>query len=191
MKLYLASASPRRRELLLQIGINCPQYVCDIDEAPLLNESPQDYVQRLAISKAKVAVEAIEESPVCVIGSDTSVISNQKILGKPEDKSDASRMLKQLSSQTHQVLSAVAVAVFDRELKLYVDTSISQVTFGELNYLDIEEYIQTGEPFGKAGGYAIQGVAAKFIKNISGSYSGVMGLPLYETSILLKKAGVL
>ena len=191
--LYLASQSPRRLELLQQIGIPCSVMVADIDETVQNMELPEDYVVRLAIEKAKAGWNRVSSQNQAVLGSDTAVVINGKILGKPNDASDAKRMLYLLSGQTHQVMTAVALATRSGDSAVpevnYV-LNINDVSFKVLSDKEISDYVATGEGLDKAGAYAIQGFAAAFICHLSGSYSGVMGLPLYETVELLEKAGI-
>ncbi len=186
MKIYLASASPRRRQLLEQIGIECEQIHADIDETPLENESAADYVQRLAFEKTQAIVFKLKNPCLPVLGADTAVICEEQILGKPQDVSHAFEMLKHLSNKTHQVMTAITLYSPIKNIS-FNTLQISEVTFDLLSDQQINAYIATNEPFDKAGGYGIQGFAATFIKEIKGSYSGVMGLPLFETSELLKK----
>ena len=190
---YLASGSPRRRELLTQIGVPFELLSATVDESLVAGEAPADYVRRLALAKAaagwkssrSAAVRAPAATPV--LAADTTVILDARILTKPQDRADGLRMLAQLSGRTHEVLTAVALAHDGgTELRL----SRSEVTFRALLHEEIEAYWNTGEPHDKAGGYAVQGRAAVFIASLRGSYSGVMGLPLYETAELLALAGV-
>jgi len=177
--LVLASSSPRRRELLTQIGVQFEVIVRSVDESLLSGESPTDYVCRLARAKA-AAVAATESRPV--LGADTIVVVDDQVLGKPVDAKDAARMLSMLSGRRHQVMSAVCVMQGERqELRL----SVSTVGFRPLSEADIAAYWASGEPEGKAGAYAVQGLGALFINYLEGSYSGVVGLPLYETAALL------
>ena len=195
--IYLASKSPRRRELLKQIGIQFELLMMreqsprgDVDEAPLTNEAAHVYVERIALLKARIAMKAMRERRLptrLILTADTTVTIDGEVLGKPVDRDDAVRMLERLSDKSHQVLSAVAVAS-DREIKHVVTTSV--VTFARLSDDDIKRYVDSGEPMDKAGGYAVQGLAAKFISSLTGSYSGVMGLPLYDTTILLRQCGL-
>lgn len=188
--IYLASQSPRRGELLDQLGIRHRVLVPDVNEAVLPKETPEDYVRRLARIKAEVAAMRMRErrmKELPVLAADTSVILGRRILGKPASGDDAAAMLRALSGKTHRVLTAVAV-VFQG--KLAVALSDTAVRFRRLNAREIAAYVATGEPLDKAGAYAIQGRAAAFIKQIDGSYSGVMGLPLYETAQLLGKFGI-
>ena len=192
--LYLASQSPRRSELLTQIGISFAVLAVDVDETVKSNEMAEDYVLRLAREKAKMGwFSAKHQYEKVVLGSDTAVVINGKILGKPENREDAIRMLSLLSGNTHQVMSAVALAIKGEnstEPELRSVISVSDVTFKTLSSLEIEQYWQTGECSDKAGAYAIQGIAAAFVTHLSGSYSGVMGLPLYETVELLHQADI-
>lgn len=180
----LASASPRRRELLAQIGIRFVQVVADIDESVLAGESPAAYTVRVACDKA-LAVKQQSGTELPVLGADTAVILDDHILGKPANREEAAVMLGQLSGRTHQVYSAVAVAA--GEEGLHHRLNITAVTFAELQSSWIERYIDTGDPMDKAGAYGVQGRAAECIIRIEGSFSGVMGLPLYETSELLAR----
>jgi septum formation protein len=195
-RLYLASQSPRRLELLRQIGLeptvlplrSTPGRV-DVDETPLPDEAPSTYVLRLARAKvtAGVDVQRVRNLPAWpMLAADTTVTLDGHILGKPEDEHDAAAMLRRYSGREHTVLTAVAAAYQGR---LEVILSESVVTFKTLSEAEIAAYLSSREPFDKAGGYGIQGRAALFIKHLSGSYSGVMGLPLYETSELLKSVG--
>jgi len=195
--IILASASPRRRELLAQIGVRAFVQAVDIDESHRPGESVMSYVQRLAMEKAQRGYETIKnDNNLPILGSDTIVEINGSILGKPESDQQAKEMLQQLSAKMLQQLSAkkhtvhTSVAIVTREISLS-RTSSSEVLFDTIDEGDIERYIATGEPEGKAGSYAIQGIAAQFIRNINGSFSGVMGLPLYETAQLLRQCGVL
>lgn len=181
----LASASPRRRELLQQIQVSYALMPVDIDESILPGEEPEQYVQRLAQQKAAAGFALQPRRPA--LGSDTIVVIDKQILGKPADRQHAIEMLGKLSGRSHQVMTAVAVC---SEAKQSCVLNTSEVQFCELSAEQIEAYWQTGEPQGKAGGYGIQGQAAQFIVTISGSYSGIMGLPLYETAELLKQHGV-
>jgi septum formation protein len=188
-QIILASASPRRLELLEQIAVRVIVQAVDIDESQKPGEPVMDYVQRLAMEKAQRGFETIENlQKLPVLGADTVVVVNSVILGKPENRRHAKAMLEKLSGQKHTVHTSVAIVT---ENKMLVDTSSSQVSFKELDEQEIDYYLATGEADDKAGSYAIQGIAAQFIKNINGSFSGVMGLPLYETAQLLKQCGVL
>lgn len=188
VKILLASASPRRRELLSQIGVQHEVLLVDVDEAPRAGESAEILVQRLALEKAAAGfLHQNYVPPLPALGADTIVLLGDKIINKPVDKADGIAMLKSLSGETHQVFTAVALVDAQKSLCL---VNRSKVTFRKLTDADIENYWNTGEPLGKAGGYGIQGMAAQFISKIEGSYTGVMGLPLYETAELLKDFGV-
>ena len=180
MKIALASRSPRRRELLEQISIEYEVVDIDIDESWKENETPMDYVQRIAEEKARVG-KALLKNNCPVLAADTAVVLDGHILGKAESKDDAISMLTKLSGKSHEVLSAVTIIDKRQQTKV----SISKVTFKNLSQKEIETYANLDEPIGKAGGYAIQGKAAVFIERLEGSYSGVMGLPLFETQELL------
>jgi septum formation protein len=183
--LCLASASPRRRALLAQIGVAHVARAADIDEAPHLQEAPRDYVARLAAAKACAVRRTAGALPV--LGADTIVVVDGTLFGKPDDRAHGLAMLAQLSGRSHEVLSAVALADA-RGVALAV--SASAVRFRTLSAEECQTYWDSGEPYDKAGAYAIQGLAAAFIESLHGSYSGVMGLPLFETAALLRAAGV-
>lgn len=181
--IYLASRSPRRRELLQQIAVDFAVINPDIDETVQRDEAPLDYVKRIAVEKAEAGKALLlDADPKPVLAADTSVVLNNVIFGKPVNDADARRMLKQLSGQAHQVLTAVALAV-DGQTRCQVSTN--EVHFCDLSEADIDWYLQTGEGRDKAGSYAVQGLAALFIESIQGSYSGIMGLPIRETGQLL------
>jgi septum formation protein len=181
----LASVSPRRRELLSQIGVPHTVVGADIDETARSGELPRDYVLRMARQKALTVRERGERLPV--LAADTTVVLDDVIYGKPRDRADGIAMLGRLSARTHEVLTAVAVAdARGVDLRL----SVSTVRFRGLTPEECAAYWDTGEPRDKAGAYAVQGAAAVFIESLSGSYSGVMGLPLFETAELLRAAGV-
>lgn len=194
--IYLASQSPRRLELLRQIGLK-PLVLplrhtgprADVDESPLAGEKALDYVQRLARVKAEAGLLALagRQLPVRpILAADTTVTLDGDILGKPADPAEAASMLRRYSGRVHSVLTAVGVAYRDR---VEVAVSESEVRFNTLSESEIAAYVATGEPFDKAGGYGIQGRAAIFVAHLAGSYSGVMGLPIFETSELLKTVG--
>lgn len=186
--IYLASASPRRSALLTQIGVAHQVRPVDVDERAHPGEQPRDYVRRVALLKARTLRErlaATERS--LVLGSDTAVVLDGEILGKPSDEKDCARMLRLLSGRMHQVFTAVALC---RAEGCESKVSVNDVTFRALSSEEITAYWRSGEPADKAGGYAVQGVAAVFIERIAGSYSAIMGLPLYETAQLLAAAGV-
>jgi len=179
--LVLASASPRRAELLHQIGVSFLQRPADIDETPHQGEKPQDYALRMALEKASAIAK--HESGKVILASDTTVTIKDEILGKPEDKADFVRMMQLLSGQEHQVLTAVAVCRAEAKESC---VSLSKVQFAELSQAQINTYWETGEPADKAGGYGIQGKGGQFVRHIEGSYSGIVGLPLFETAKLLR-----
>ncbi|KAF1055921.1 MAG: Maf-like protein YhdE [Pseudomonas delhiensis] len=182
-QLYLASSSPRRRELLKQIGLPFATVPSSIDESPLADEAPHDYVARLALSKAQAGLEFLaQRADVSVLGADTSVILDGRILGKPLDRDDGLAMLASLSGREHLVLTAVAVVNRERSEVRVVS---SRVVFRHIEAEEAERYWNTGEPQDKAGGYAIQGLGAIFVSRVEGSYSAVVGLPLCETAELL------
>ena len=183
--LYLASASPRRRELLAQIGVPFRAVEADVDESPRSSESPEAYVRRLAEQKADVVWARTGDAPV--LGADTTVEVDGRILGKPVDEADGIAMLGLLSGRTHRVFTATALRSSAGMRSLL---SRSEVSFRAIDEAERRSYWRTGEPRGKAGGYAIQGYAAVFVSDLKGSYSGVVGLPLYETATLLIAAGV-
>jgi len=195
--IYLASKSPRRMELLRQIGVKFEELLVresggrrrDVIETPRKDEPALDYVKRIAHTKAVVGWHQMNRRklpPRPVLAADTEVVVDGAVLGKPADAVNAMAMLERLSGNTHGVLTAVAVR-WHAQIVLAVSTS--HVTFRALTQDDIERYVATGEPFDKAGGYAIQGRAAAFIRHLRGSYSGVMGLPLFETTEILAKIG--
>lgn len=182
--IVLASQSPRRAELLEQIGIPFRAVAADIDETPLAGESPEDFVRRMATAKAQ-AIHAAHPDDL-VLGSDTAVVLDGHILGKPENRQHAIDMLLRLSGRDHRVLTGVALA----HAQVAYALSDSRVFFRDISVDQARRYWESGEPADKAGGYAIQGHAAVFIRHIEGSYSGIMGLPLFETARLLEKAGL-
>ena len=186
--LVLASASPRRKELLKQIGVPFLAIVAGIEEIADSGESPRDFVLRMAREKALEVLNGRGAS-LPVLGSDTAVIVDDEILGKPGNREEAVSMLNTLSGRTHEVYSAVAVAVSETEI--HEALNITRVTFSELDQTWIESYCDSGDPMDKAGAYGVQGKAAEKISRIEGSFYGVMGLPLYETAQLLKRAKVL
>ena len=188
-KLVLASASPRRAELLTQIGVKFSVMPADLDESPLAGEQPEALVKRLAAEKAKAAAQVHKDTEGCVVlASDTVVVLDNQALGKPNDFADAASMLSALSDRKHQVMTAVSLLDDNRQKNICVTT---QVHFGPLSATQIARYWATGEPADKAGAYGIQGIAGQFVKSIEGSYSAVVGLPLYETVQLLQEFGVI
>ncbi|HUF81006.1 MAG TPA: Maf family protein [Burkholderiales bacterium] len=197
-RIYLASRSPRRRELLKQIGVPFDSLLLredlrrgvDVDETPLADESPGIYVLRIATAKVEMAVRQIAYRALPlkpVLAADTAVVFDGEIVGKPDDAEHAARILRALSGREHQVLTAVAVALRDQ---IETQISVSNVWFREIPESEIRRYCASGEPLDKAGAYAIQGRAGAFVTRISGSYSGIMGLPLAETVELLQKFSV-
>jgi septum formation protein len=182
---YLASASPRRRELLAGIGVQCEVVAAAVDEAVLPGEAAETYVCRLALAKVRAAGERQPVAPV--VGADTAVVVDGQILGKPADGADARRMLALLSGRSHDVWSAVAVVSPAGESVL---ASRTEVLFRPISGQEAADYWHSGEPADKAGAYAIQGLGALFVREIRGSYSGVVGLPLFETAGLLARHGV-
>ena len=187
MMLVLASQSPRRAELLRQIGVPFTQYSVDIDETVLVDEKPEEYVKRMAQEKSSEGYQRAQANQF-VLGADTIVVTNNNILGKPRDKNDGMRMLNILSDNTHQVFTGVTITSAKQQKTVIVET---KVCFGPLSTQQIEWYWQTGEPRDKAGGYGIQGLGGQFVKHIKGSYSAVVGLPLYQTRILLTEFGII
>lgn len=188
--IYLASRSPRRAELLQQIGIRHKVIPSDVDETQLEDEMAADYVLRLAKTKAGVGLDSIARQGLPaypVLAADTTVSVDGRVLGKPVDDEEARVMLTQMSGRWHEVLTGVAVAT---EQGIHVLLSTTRVEMAVLAANEIDAYIRSGEPRDKAGAYGIQGMAGTFIKRIEGSYSGVMGLPIFETAQLLKNAGV-
>ena len=184
-QLVLASQSPRRRELLAQLGVNFVVCPADVDETPLVNEVAADYVPRVALAKAQAAWELNQTLPV--LGSDTAVVADGQILGKPQNEADAMRMWRLLSGRTHHVFTAIAVVAQKQQA---LRTVITTVSFADLSDETMAWYWDTGEPVDKAGAYAIKGLGARFVRKISGSYTAVVGLPLYETAQLLAEFGV-
>lgn len=198
--IYLASQSPRRRELLAQWGVRCEPLLPDGDEdaealeAVRRGESPAAYVQRVTGLKLQASLQRLRcrGLPLApVLCADTTVALGRRILGKPVDEVDARRMLADLSGRRHRVLTAVAIGVpAARQDRCLAALSVSWVEFAPMNAAEIRAYVAGGEPMGKAGSYAIQGRAAMWVRHISGSYSGIMGLPAHETARLLRQAGV-
>jgi septum formation protein len=186
--LHLASRSPRRSELLALLGLEFGVLALEVPEQRAPGEPPEDYVRRVAREKAGAGLLKVVASPgALVLGADTEVVLDDEVFGKPRDAADAAAMLRRLSGRTHRVLSAVSLVSREREAQA---VSVSEVRFAELDDARIDAYVASGEPQGKAGGYAVQGRAQAFIAHLSGSHSGVMGLPLYETARLLRQFGV-
>lgn len=193
--IYLASQSPRRRQLLEQLGVRHELLLpgededAELIEAVMGNEAPASYVQRVTALKLDAALarckrRSLKAAPI--LCSDTTVALNRTIYGKPADAADAQRMLAELSGKTHRVLTAVAIGTAGKRVQVL---STSRVTFAEMSQSQIRAYVASGEPMGKAGAYAVQGRAAAYISQISGSYSGIMGLPVFETAQLLNALG--
>jgi septum formation protein len=196
-RIYLASRSPRRRELLTQIGVRfellifrgVPREDPDVDETPVPGERPDEYVVRVTLAKARAGARRIRERhlvPHPVLAADTTVEVDGQLIGKPQHKADAVAILQRLSGRTHRVLTAVALTDNGQTEHLL---NISEVRFRPLEPEEIRRYVASGEPLDKAGAYGIQGRAAVFIEEIRGSYTGIMGLPLYETALLLRRFG--
>ncbi len=187
-QLYLASTSPRRQELLQQLGLVFDILSIDADESMLVNETPENFVQRLALDKARDGWKhSGRQYDLPVLGSDTAVVYDGEVFGKPHDKEHAMHMLTCLSGNCHQVMTAVALKYATQEL---VSINISRVCFRPMTTAEIKAYCLTSEPEGKAGAYAIQGLAAQYIHHLEGSFSAVMGLPLFETAELLRQFAV-
>lgn len=188
--LYLASQSPRRRELLGQLGATFSVLDVDVPEQRATDESPRNYVHRVARDKARAGLASLDATGggnVVVLGADTEVVLDGDVFGKPSHAMDAAAMLRRLSGRTHEVISAVWLVSAAHELS---DICVSQVRFATLDAATIAAYVASGEPFGKAGAYAIQGRGAVLIEHLEGSYSGVMGLPVFETARLLGNFGI-
>lgn len=201
--IYLASQSPRRRELLRQIGVRFESLMlriaaprgADVDETQRRGEPATEYVERLSREKAEFGLRSLSLRSLLsrpVLSADTVVIVDDQVLGKPANTFEATEFLRRLSGRTHEVRTSIALGRFESGEKTQTlqATSVTQVTFRKISVDEIERYCATTEPYDKAGGYAIQGLAAVFIQRIEGSYSGVMGLPLFETAQLLQDAGV-
>jgi septum formation protein len=187
MTILLASQSPRRAELLKQIGVPFSQYPVNLDETVLSHENPDKYVRRMAQEKSNLGYTRAGAKKL-VLGADTIVVAQGCILGKPKDKADAIHTLSLLSDNTHQVFTAVSVTSANQQKTIIVET---QVCFGPLSLQQMDWYWRTGEPQDKAGSYGIQGLGGQFVKHINGSYSAVVGLPLYQTRMLLTEFGII
>lgn len=184
---YLASRSPRRNELLARLDV--PFHVLDLDvpEIRAAAESPAAYVRRVARDKARAGLALVAgDAQAVVLGSDTEVVLGERVYGKPADAADAAAMLRSLAGRTHRVITAVALVAQGREDDVVVE---SEVTFAAMGEHEIAAYVASGEPMGKAGGYAIQGMGERYVSHLAGSYSGVMGLPLQQTAALLREFG--
>lgn len=187
--LYLASQSPRRRELLVQLGVPFEIVTVAVPEVPQVKESPREYVSRVARDKARAGLAACKGiADAVVLGADTEVVLDDEVFGKPRDAHAAAAMLHRLSGRVHEVVSTLWLLKGRRERTA---TCVSQVRFAELDPATIAAYVDTGESLGKAGAYAIQGRGAALVEHLDGSYSGVMGLPLFETAALLREARVI
>ncbi len=186
-QLYLASRSPRRAQLLEQLGIDFEILPADVAEIRASDETPAQFAERLALDKARAGLQVVPaDRPGPVLGADTIVVAGDQVMGKPAGRAQAVEMLMMLSGRHHEVITAVALADGHEA----VTSQTSRVTFRALTVQECESYWATGEPCDKAGSYAIQGLAAAFIVRLEGSYSGVMGLPLYETAELLRQFGI-
>jgi septum formation protein len=187
--LHLASQSPRRRQLLEQIGVPFAMLDVDVLEQRAEGESPHDYVSRVARDKARAGWAGLDRQAddAVVLGADTEVVLDDHVFGKPQDAGEAAAMLRRLSGRTHAVITVVWLVGATRELRA---ECVSQVRFATLDEPTIAAYVASGEPFGKAGAYAIQGRGATLVEHLQGSYSGVMGLPVFETARLLREFGV-
>jgi septum formation protein len=197
--IYLASQSPRRAQLLDQLGVAHQPLLADHHEdaealeTEVPGELPLDYVQRVTLLKLRAARQRLKRRglPIApILCADTTVALGRRIFGKPQDAADAARMLRALSGRSHRVMTAVAVSVGSHASKNLCSANTSHVSFSTLTEQDIQNYIRSGEPLGKAGAYAIQGRIAAFISRIDGSHSGIMGLPLFETANLLRQVGI-
>ncbi|MGD0964775.1 MAG: Maf family protein [Candidatus Acidiferrales bacterium] len=190
MKLILASASPRRAEILRNAGFTFDISPADVDEAILRDERADDYVQRLAEEKARSALERVgrDATPAIVIGADTTVVAGSHILSKPTSQEDARRMLRLLSGQTHEVLTGLSV-IHSTDARSDSEVETTRVSFAHLSESEIEEYLGTGEPFDKAGAYGIQGIGGRYVTRMEGCYFNVMGLPLSRLWFMLRKFG--
>lgn len=189
MKLVLASASPRRAEILRRAGIPFETQITLLDESLLSGELPADYVRRLALEKARGAANAREKSGDCIfIGADTAVVAGDQLLAKPESEEDARRMLRLLSGGVHEVHTGLALVRQPGDIERVIE-EITRVFFAPVSDGEIDSYIATGEPFDKAGGYGIQGIAGRYITRIEGCYFNAMGLPLARLWSLLKEFG--
>ena len=185
--IYLASRSPRRAELLRQIGVEFKVLDVDIDESPLASETAERYVRRVAKAKADAAGQVLDKEDIPVLAADTTIAINNEIIGKPDDEANCRCILSKLSGKTHQVLTCIALR-YQGQTSLAL--SINQVRFRVIEEVEMAAYCASEEPLDKAGAYAIQGKAAIFVEKLEGSYSSVMGLPLFETAKILQQAGI-
>ena len=194
-QIYLASQSPRRRALIEQLGIHYQSLDVEVDESPQPEEAPAGFVARLALEKAWAGWQLVMKQSIPVVGADTCILLDQQIIGKPDNREQSIELLKRYSGRTHQVATGVAIVgpamgKPGAEIVQHVRVNTSTVTFRPITHEECEQYWETGEPQGKAGGYAIQGKAAVFIEKLEGSYSGVMGLPLFEFAELIAMYGI-
>ena len=194
-QIYLASQSPRRRALIEQLGIHYQTLNVEVDESPRFGEAPANFVTRLAKEKAFAGWQMVAEQSIPVVGADTCIVQDQQIIGKPKNREQGIELLSRYSGSAHQVITGVAMVgpdagKHDADVVQHVRVNTSTVTFRTITHDECERYWQTGEPMGKAGGYAIQGKAAVFIEKLEGSYSGVMGLPLFEFAELIAMFGI-
>lgn len=187
LDLVLASGSPRRKALLESMGLEFSVLVTDTDEAVRETELPKNYVQRLALDKAQVALDTPRSNDVAILAADTIVCQQNDVFSKPTDKHDAFRIWSQLSNSNHQVMTAVCLMAYG---EVYSTISVTEVRFGPISAQQMNQYWLSGEPQDKAGAYAIQGFASAWVEEISGSYSNVVGLPLYEVNKLLEVLGL-
>ncbi|MBQ4573767.1 MAG: septum formation inhibitor Maf [Clostridia bacterium] len=187
MKIILASASPRRRELLSRMGIEFDIKVADVDEQVNFALTPEELVSGLALRKARAVADTVNAADTLIIAADTVVAKDGVILGKPNDEADAEKMLRMLSGATHQVLTGMAILTGDR---LLLHTECTEVHFRALENCEIDAYIATGEPMDKAGAYGIQGIGGLFVSGISGDYYNVVGLPICKLCTMLRECGV-
>jgi septum formation protein len=185
--IYLASSSPRRAELLHQIGVEFKVLAVDVDESPRTAETPEQYVRRVAKAKADAAGDAVDGEGIPILAADTTIAIDDEIIGKPDDQTHCRCILSKLSGRTHQVLTCLAFR-YHRQTRLML--SENQVRFRVIEEQEMTTYCSGKEPLDKAGAYAIQGKAAIFIEKLEGSYSSVMGLPLFETAKILQQAGI-
>ncbi len=187
----LGSASPRRAELLSQLGVPFSVRAVDVDESVQVGELPATYVERLSLEKARAVVKLLDQSVAkFVLAADTAVVVDGEILGKPQDRAHGLAMMAMLSGRSHQVYTGLALVAVYEQSRSATKISISEVQFRTISKRERELYWATGEPVDKAGGYGIQGYAASFIRHLSGSFSGVMGLPIFETAELMREFGI-
>ena len=185
--IYLASSSPRRAELLHQIGVDFKVLKLDVDEVPFKLEAPEPYVRRVAKAKADAAGQVVDVEGIAILAADTIITIDNEIVGKPRNQIHCKYILSKLSGRTHSVLTCLALRF---EGQTHLDLSVNQVSFRVIDEAEMDAYCSSKEPLDKAGAYAIQGKAAIFVKKLEGSYSSVMGLPLFETAKILKQAGI-